>query len=126
MKRKLSTGSNRDTDLAGLPSGKKFAFNFAMHDSGSGSETHDISTPLVVSNASGSDIQAVSVGNVDQVDWTKIPLFDTYWVKQSLMEKYTWDWLKSAEHAGASAVGITTCNACHNGDKSLLTTNVLN
>lgn len=125
LKRKLSTGSNRDADLSGLPGGEKFALSFAMHDSGSGSETHDISLPLLVSTASGADIQVVSVGNINQVDWTTVPMHDTYWVKQSLMDKYTWDWLLSAEHAGASAVEITNCNTCHSGEKSLLTNTVL-
>ena len=125
LKRKLSTGSNRDADLSGLPGGEKFALSFAMHYSGIGSETHDISLPLLVSTASGADIQVVSVGNINQVDWTTVPMHDTYWVKQSLMDKYTWDWLLSAEHAGASAVEITNCNTCHSGEKSLLTNTVL-
>jgi hypothetical protein len=51
LKRKLSTGSAKDANLSTLPNGGKFTISFAMHDSGAGSETHDISLPYEISNA---------------------------------------------------------------------------
>ncbi len=125
LKRKLSTGSANDEDLSGLPSGAKYTIGFAMHDAGGGSITHDISLPLVVSTDAGSDIVAKQTGSIDNVDWNTVPVHDTHWVKQSVMPRYTYDWLKSGAHAGAGAVGTSTCVSCHTGEKSLLNSKVL-
>jgi len=111
--RKLASSSANDTDLSGLPGGTKYAFSFAMHDTGAGSETHDISLPLVVSKEASADIQATSVTDVKSADWSKIAAFDTHWVKQALMPKYTWDYLKEGAHGGKNSVGTTPCTTCH-------------
>ena len=113
LKRKLASSSANDADLSGLSSGAKYAFSFAMHESGAGSETHDISLPYVVSNDASADIQAASVADVNTADWSRIAALDTHWVKQALMPKYTWDNLKLGAHGGASSVGTTPCATCH-------------
>lgn len=111
--RKLASSSPNDADLSGLPGGTKYAFSFAMHDSGAGSQTHDISMPYVVSKDASADIQAASVTDVNTVDWSKIAALDTHWVKQALMPKYTWDYLKLGAHGGATSVGTAPCATCH-------------
>ncbi|GAB2614725.1 ethylbenzene dehydrogenase-related protein [Belliella aquatica] len=123
--RKLRTDSNRDEDLSELRTGAIYGVSFAMHDSGAGSETHDISLPYKMSNANSADIQAVSVSNIQSVDWNSLPALETNWVKQALMPKYTSDWLKSAAHPGASSLESVTCATCHTDDKSLLNSLVL-
>lgn len=129
LKRKLASSSENDADLSGLPTGTKYAFSFAMHDSGSGAVTHDISIPHVISKDAPAnpaiDIQAVSVTNVDNTDWSRIPASDSQWVKQALMPKYTWDWLKSGAHPGAGSTGTTNCVTCHTGTNSLTNSAVL-
>lgn len=121
--RNLNTSSTKDADLSGLPTGTKYAFSFAMHDAGGGSETHDISLPLSISNAEGSDIKAVAVTDVKAVNWNTVPNYDTHWVKQALMPQYTWDFLKLGAHPGASAVGTTNCITCHTGTTAPVLTN---
>lgn len=126
MKRKLTTGSTRDEDLAGLRNGAKYTISFAMHDSGAGSETHDISIPYSLSNTTDTDIRAISVGSIQNADWNSIPALETNWVKQALMPKYTSDWLKSGAHPGSSSLQSTTCGTCHSGNQSLLNASILN
>lgn len=126
MKRKLSTGSDRDADLSGLPAGTKYSFSFAMHDKGGAAATHDISLPLVVSTEEEADIQAMKVASINQVDWDMVPVHDTYWVKQSALDKYKLDYLRDGAHPGASAFETMKCTDCHKDDKSLLTPSVLN
>lgn len=126
LKRKLSTGSDRDADLSELPAGTKYSFGFAMHDKGGAGITHDISLPLVISTDENADIQALQVSNINQVDWDEVPVHDTYWVKQSVMQKYTLDYLRDGAHPGASSFETMSCTDCHNNDKSLLTSSVLN
>jgi hypothetical protein len=126
LKRKLASSSVNDADLSGLPGGTKYAFSFAMHDSGAGSETHDISTPYIVAKDAGANtIQAAAVNNVDNANWSAVPMLETNWVKQALMPKYTWDWLKSGSHPGAGSTGTTNCATCHTGSNSLTTTSIL-
>ncbi len=124
--RKLSTGSDRDVDLAALPSGGKFSFAFAMHDAGGGGITHDISLPLVLSTDDEADIKATSVNSISNIDWSKVPVHDTYWVKQSAMPKYTLDYLRDGAHAGASVFETMKCVDCHKDNQSLLTTGIIN
>ncbi len=126
LTRKLTSSSVNDADLSGLPNGVKYAFSFAMHDAGDAAVTHDISLPYVISNADDSDIKAKSVSSINDINWNVIPAFDTHWVKQQLMAKYTWDWLKSGAHAGAGSTGSTNCASCHTGNNSLLNNAVLN
>jgi len=125
LKRKLNTGSNRDADLSGLASGTVYTISFAMHDSGSGSETHDISMPLSLSNATDAELRAVQVSNAGNVDWSKVPMYDTYWVKQSVMPQFYLDWLQSSAHPGAGVLNTMDCKSCHTGEKSLLTNMVI-
>jgi len=126
LKRKLVSSSANDADLSGLSGGTKYSFSFAMHDSGAGSETHDISTPYIVAKDAGANtIQAVSVSNVNSANWSVVPVMETNWVKQALMPKYTWDYLKSGSHPGAGSVGTTNCATCHTGSNSLTTTSIL-
>lgn len=126
LKRKMASSSENDADLSGLPGGTKYSFSFAMHDSGGGSQTHDISTPYVVAKDEGPNtIQAVSVGDVNNANWSIAPAMETNWVKQALMPKYTMDWLTSGSHAGAGSVGTTNCVTCHTGSNSLTTTSIL-
>jgi hypothetical protein len=123
--RKLSTGSNRDVDLTGLTSGAKYSIGFAMHDIGGGSESHNISIPYVLASEPGFDIESPKVGSVRDVNWNDIPSLDTYYVKPESLTKYNYDWLKSAEHPGASSLGSVSCVTCHTGTASLLTNAVL-
>lgn len=123
--RKLSSDSNRDEDLSNLRSGAEYGVSFAMHDSGAGSETHDISLPYKLSTSTSADIQAVSAGSVQSVDWNSLPALETNWVKQALMPKYTTTWLKSSAHPGANSVGSVNCASCHTGDQSMLNTSLL-
>lgn len=125
LKRKLGTGSDKDEDLTDLRTGAVFSVNFAMHDSGAGSETHDISIPYTMSNSNTSDIQAVSVGSIQNADWNSIQGMETNWVKQALMPKYTSTWLKSSAHPGAGSLESVTCSNCHTGNNSLLNSLVL-
>ncbi|MBW6498474.1 MAG: hypothetical protein K0B09_08815 [Bacteroidales bacterium] len=124
LKRRLNTGSNRDADLSGLPNGTAYTMSFAMHDTGAGSETHDISLPYVVSKDAGTDIQAKSVSDIENVDWSTVPIFDTRWVKQSVMNHFHYDWLKSNAHPGAGVLETSKCVSCHGN--SLYTVSVLN
>lgn len=126
LRRKLSTGSTRDADLAGIPTGTKYTFAFAMHDSGSGSETHDIAIPVTLSKeASGSDMQAKSVTSLNSINWSQVPVYETNWVKQEHLANYTWDWLTGPAHLGAGAVTSLTCVSCHNGEKELRTSGII-
>ena len=126
LKRQLASSSANDTDLSGLPGGTKYSFSFAMHDAGAAAVSHDISTSYIVAKDAGENtIQAVSVSNVNNANWSIVPIMETNWVKQTLMPKYTWDWLKSGDHAGAGSTGTTNCVTCHTGSNSLTTTNIL-
>jgi hypothetical protein len=125
LRRKLNTGSNRDADLSGLAAGTEYTLSFAMHDSGAGSETHDISMPMVLSTSAMADIQAKSVTSLNNVDWSKTPYLDTHWVKQSVMHHFYLDWLKSPSHPGAAVLETTSCGNCHKDNSSLLNRSVL-
>ncbi len=126
LKRKLSTGSVNDEDLSGLPNGTNFSLTFAMHDSGAGSETHDISIPLILSINTGFDVQATKVNTIENVNWNLLPAHDTYWVKQEVMNHFYYDWLKSSSHPGASVLTTSSCESCHKDNSSLLTNRVIN
>jgi len=125
LKRKLSTGSVNDEDLSGLPNGTNYSVSFAMHDSGAGSETHDISMPLILSKNTGFELQAVKVNSVDNINWNGVPVHDTYWVKQEYVKHFYYDWLKSGSHPGAGVLTTSSCGTCHTGANSLLTNRVL-
>lgn len=126
LRRKLNTGSNRDADLSGLANGQKYTLSFAMHDSGSGSETHDIAMPLVLSNSAAEQLVAKRVNSLDNVNWNEVAHYDTYWVRQAAMQHFYYDWLKSGAHPGAALLETTPCGNCHNqNNASLLTTGVL-
>lgn len=124
MYRKLSTGSNRDADLSGLPSGTKYAFSFAMHDLGGGAITHQISMPYIVANTEDADIRAKLVPNVATVNWDQVPWFDTYYVKDDYVLNWKWteDWLRSGSHPGAGVFETSACKSCHQNN---LTYNVV-
>jgi hypothetical protein len=124
LTRRLNTGSNRDADLSGLPNGVKFSISFAMHDAGAAAITHDISLPYVISKDAESDIQAKSVSDIANVDWGTVPVFDTRWVKQSVMNHFFYDWLKSSSHPGAGVLETSTCVSCHGNN--LYTVSILN
>lgn len=127
LKRKLSTGSDKDANLSTLPTGGKFTISFAMHDSGAGSETHDISLPYEISNADNADIQAGQVSSLSNVDWNKIPALDTYWVKQAVMPRFTDSWLRSGAHPGSGSIESTKCITCHTATNAVIITDgVLN
>jgi hypothetical protein len=126
LKRRLATGSNRDADLSGLPNGAKYTFSFAMHDSGGGSISHDISLPLVLSKDAGFDLQAKRVNDVNDADWNTVLAHDTHWVKQSAMPRFSYEWLLSSAHPGAAVLGSTNCITCHKDNSSLLNKNVIN
>jgi hypothetical protein len=113
MYRRLSTNSANDADLTGLPSGAAFTVNFAMHDVGGGSETHNISMPITVSNSASSDLRAASTSDVRTADWTRVPAFDTNWVNQVYQPKWNWAYLKLGGHGGAGSVGTRSCISCH-------------
>lgn len=120
LKRKLSTGSNRDADLSGLVNGTEYAFSFAMHDAGGAAITHDISMPLTLSNADGGDVKAISIANLENINWNDVPAYDTHWVKQSAMPHFYYDWLVSDQHPGAGSVGKISCATCHNENTASL------
>jgi hypothetical protein len=111
--RKLNTGSNRDVDLSGLPTGLKYAFAFAMHDAGDAAISHNISMSYIVSNGDDADIKAKQVTSVKNADWNKVPYFDSFWVKVSLLGNWTAEWLKSAAHPGAGMLETSSCKSCH-------------
>jgi hypothetical protein len=125
LKRRLSTGSNRDADLSGLPNGTRYAFSFAMHDAGGAAISHDISMPLVISKEAGFDLQAKAVSRLEDVNWNTVPAYDTYWVKQSAMPRFFYDWLTSPAHPGAAVLSTTSCTTCHNKNSSPLLTNTV-
>jgi hypothetical protein len=120
LKRKLNTSSTNDCDLSGLPSGGVFTFSFAMHDSGAGSETHNISMPLSLSNGADSDVKAKSVSSVSNVSWGSLPYFDTNWVRQDVMDHFHYDWLTSGSHPGAGMMSTSECKTCHNKNSNNL------
>ncbi len=124
MYRKLSTGSDRDADLGGLPNGTKFAFSFAMHDLGAAGISHQISMPYVVSNSEDDEIQAKMVPSVANVNWDQIPWFDTYYVKDEYVLDWKWseDWLRGGSHPGGGVFETSTCKSCHQNN---LTYNVV-
>jgi hypothetical protein len=127
LKRKLSTGSAKDANLSTLPNGGKFTISFAMHDSGAGSETHDISLPYEISNSDDADIKAKQVSSLSNVDWNAIPALDTYWVKQAVMPRFTDDWLRSGAHPGSGSIESTKCLTCHTESNNVIfTQGVLN
>ena len=126
LTRRLSTGSNRDVDLSGLSTGAKYALSFAMHDAGAAAITHDLSLPLAMSKDAGFDIQAKPVSDLSKVDWNTVAAHDTYWVKQSAMPRFSYEWLKSPAHPGAAVLESTTCISCHSGNNTLLTRTVIN
>ena len=126
LRRKLSTGSVNDADLAGLATGTKYSFSFAMHDAGAAAISHDISLPLVIANNADFDIHAISVSSLNSVDWNVVPAHDTYWVKQEFMPHYYLDWLKSSSHPGAGTLETMKCVDCHKDNKSLLTSGIVN
>lgn len=126
LKRKLSSPSNRDADLSGLPAGTKYTLNFAMHDIGGAAISHNITLPVVLSKDEGSDVMAKFVDNINNVDWNTIPVYDTYYVKPSLLQDhYVYEWLSSSAHPGAGVLATTSCITCHTGAASLFTTGVL-
>ncbi len=122
LKRKLSTGSAKDANLSTLPNGGKFTISFAMHDSGAGSETHDISLPYEISNADNADLQAKQVSSISNVEWANVPALDTYWVKQAVMPRFTNDWLRSGAHPGSGSIESTKCITCHTESNSVIFT----
>ncbi|WP_194972856.1 ethylbenzene dehydrogenase-related protein [Aquiflexum lacus] len=127
LKRKLSTGSAKDANLSTLPNGGKFTISFAMHDSGAGSETHDISLPYEISNADNADLQAKQVSSISNVEWGTVPALDTYWVKQAVMPRFTNDWLRSGAHPGSGSIESTKCITCHTESNNVIfTQGVLN
>lgn len=126
LKRKLSTGSVNDEDLSGLPNGTNYTMSFAMHDSGGGAISHDISLPLILSKNTGFDVQAAKVNSIENINWNGVPAFDTYWVKQEVMQHFYYDWLKSSSHPGAGVLTTSSCGNCHKDNNSLLTNRVLN
>jgi hypothetical protein len=98
-----------------------------MHDSGAGSETHDISLPYEISNNDDADIQAKQVSSLANVDWNAIPALDTYWVKQAVMPRFTDDWLRSGAHPGSGSIESTKCLTCHTESNNVIfTQGVLN
>lgn len=115
LKRKLASKSPKDTDLTTLPSGGRFTVSFAMHDSGSGAITHDISIPYELSNRDdqNTELKAKQVSSIGSVDWNTVPALDTYWVKQALMPKYNNEWLRSGAHPGSGSIESTKCSTCH-------------
>lgn len=121
--RRLNTNSDRDADLSGIGSGAKYAFGFAMHDVGGDAISHNISMSYIVSNGDDADIQAKKVTDVMNTDWNKVPHMDTYYVKSSLYNNWTAEWLKSSAHPGAGMLETSTCRSCHQ-DK--LYSNILN
>ena len=123
MYRRLNTGSEFDANLSGLPNGTKYAFSFAMHDLGGAGISHHFSMPLVISNADDTDIQAVPVTNVNDVNWGVVPYYDAYYVKTSLYDKWTEDWLRGASHPGAGVFTTSSCISCH--DHNLTYSSVL-
>ncbi len=123
MTRKLSTGSEFDADLAGLPVGTKYAFSFAMHDLGGAGISHNFSMPYVIGSSEDADVQAKMVNNIANVNWNEIPYLDTYYVKTQLYDKWTEDWLRGAVHPGAGVFETSTCKSCH--QNNLTYTNVL-
>lgn len=126
LRRKLNTGSNRDTDLSGLANGQKYSMSFAMHDAGGAGITHDISMPLVLSNSADEDLVATPVNSLENVNWKEVPPYDTYWVRQNAIPHFYYDWLKSGNHPGSAVLETTPCGNCHNqNNASLLTSTVL-
>lgn len=126
LRRKISTGSNRDADLSGLPNGTKYAFSFAMHDAGGAAISHDLSMPLSISKDQGTDIRAQSVTSLNNVNWEALPAYDTHWVKKSAVQHFYYDWLKSSAHPGAGVLETMSCVNCHKDNASLLNKTVLN
>ncbi len=111
--RKLSTGSNRDVDLSGLPTGTQYAFSFAMHDVGGDAASHDISMPLILSSAVNEEVRAQMVSNVKAVAWANYPSYDTYYVKRDFHSKWRVEWLKSDSHFGSGSFETKSCVECH-------------
>ncbi len=113
MYRKLSTGSDRDVDLVGLPSGIKYAFSVAMHDVGGAAISHDMSMPLTLSNEEGTDVVAMMVSDVKNVSWANYPAYDAYYVKRDFFGKWTEEWLDGSSHFGAGSLDTQRCIECH-------------
>lgn len=109
--RQLYSASVNDANLAALPSGFTFEVGFAMHDIGSGSETHQISLPYRVGTTSEADIRAVEVSNVRATNWGTITPLRTNFVRDEYRQ--TLDWLLSSAHAGAAGVNGARCQSCH-------------
>lgn len=123
--RRLSTGSVNDADLAGIRSGRKYSFSFAMHDLGGGSETHNISMPLSVGTGEDVSIRAVEVSDVRAANWDRLRFYDTNYVKADYVDswKWTYGWLVGGSHGGSSGLSSSTCENCHK--KVLQYSNVL-
>ena len=113
--RKLDTGSDRDVDLSGLPTGTKYSFSFAMHDIGGAAASHDFSMPLLLSNsdADNNEVVAQMVSNVKTVTWANYPSYDTYYVKRDFHSKWRVEWLKSDSHFGSGSFETKSCVECH-------------
>ena len=126
LSRRLSTGSaENDANLAGLATGTKYSFSFAMHDAGAGAISHDISLPLVIANNDEADVQAHSVINLDNIDWNVVPVHETFWVKQEFMQHYYLEWLKGSSHPGAGSLETMKCVDCHKDGNSLIASSIL-
>lgn len=109
--RQLYSTSVNDANLVALPSGLTFEVGFAVHDIGSGSETHQISLPYRVGTTTEADIRAVQVSNVRAANWGSITPLRTNFIRDDY--KYTLDWLLSSAHPGAAGVNGTRCQSCH-------------
>ncbi|OGT98773.1 MAG: hypothetical protein A2X80_09880 [Geobacteraceae bacterium GWB2_52_12] len=114
--RKLDTGTaSKDTNLALLRTGQTYNLAFAIHDVGAGSESHHVTFPYQLGNATTlADIKAQQVADVTTVDWNNVPALLTRVFQPGTK---TGTVLKdSARHPGAGAVGVTSCQSCHSPD----------
>ena len=123
MVRKLSTGNANDTSLAGLAGGTVYNLGFAIHDIGDAHESHHISLPTKLGNAtSAAEIKAAAVADVKTADWSSVPslLTRVFAADEKRLgsnpELVTYTELKDpAKHSGAGSTGTIRCQDCHNG-----------
>ncbi|MBW6477829.1 MAG: hypothetical protein K0B37_00245 [Bacteroidales bacterium] len=111
--RRLNTSSQFDVNLADLGSGAKYALGFAMHDVGGAAISHNISITYLLGNTEDADIVAGKVEDVTTANWNAVPYFDTYYVKPTLLNKWTAEWLTGPSHGGSAMIGTSTCLSCH-------------